>query len=283
MLIECSVWLNALDRSTFITSRVKIHLALTSCLLICWLLNSLDCSLWPLYGCCILGLPITLIDLSVKNIPGFSALLTANCTLMYNFGWAFSVHFQDRSSILGGTWIRAIVEIICMKASRVVPWSHKTWETAINLGSIQEFGQRAQLGLYKKSQCFKQNLLTQFCAKLASIHGKSLASTTYQNQVLLQPHHVPHALHVLSKMRVIRSQWDLIYNLKAGWQGVTLLPPNIKITPCVQFAQTVGSKLNSAGKLIFVKKSICCQKMEINWGKCILVNTSFSLCAASAN
>lgn len=62
-----------------------------------------------------------------------------------------------------------------------------------------------------------------------------------------------------------------------------LLPSNIKITPCVQFAQTAGSKLNRAGKLISVKKSICCQKMEINLGKCILVNTLFALCAASTN
>lgn len=59
-----------------------------------------------------------------------------------------------------------------------------------------------------------------------------------------------------------------------------LLPSNIKITPCVQFAQTAGSKLNRAGKLISVKRSICCQKMEINLGKC---NTLFALCAASAN
>lgn len=181
---------------------------------------------------------------------------------MYNFGWAFSVHFHDRHSILGGTWIRGLVEIICMKAPRVVPWSHKTWETAINLGSVQEFGQRAQLGLYKELQCFKQNLPTQFCAKLAPIHGKLLASWVlssliYQNKVLLERHHVPHALHMLSKMRVIRSQWDLIHILKAGCQGVTLLPLNIKITPCVQFAQTAGSELGNfslSRKLSFVRR-----------------------------
>lgn len=34
MLTECSVWLNAPDRSTFITFRVKIYLALASCFLI---------------------------------------------------------------------------------------------------------------------------------------------------------------------------------------------------------------------------------------------------------
>lgn len=164
---------------------------------------------------CILCLPITLIDLLVKNIPGFSALLTANCTLMYNFGWAFSVHFQDRHNIVGSTWIRGLVEITCMKAPRVVPWSYKTWETAINLGSVQELGQRAQLGLHNKSQSSKQNLPTQFSAKIASTHGKLLASPTYQNEVLLEPHHVPWALHMLSKMRVIRSQRDLIHKFKS--------------------------------------------------------------------
>lgn len=73
------------------------------------------------------------------------------------------------------------------------------------------------------------------------------------------------------------------YNLKVVCQVVAQLPLNIKIILCVQFAQPAGSNLNSAQKLIFVKKSKCCQETGINLEKCILVNTLFLLCAARVN